>query len=75
VAGMEDTIQNEKNGWLLEKNVPKNLAAIIEKVLSDEKKLKLISSAALKRADFFSEKKFYKDIVEFYEMLIKNYKF
>ena len=74
VAGMEDTIQHEKNGWLLEKNNAETLGLLIEKVLSDEKKLELISKAALERAQQFSESKFYRDIVEFYEGLIQKSK-
>jgi len=74
VAGMEDTIQNEKNGWLLGENNAKTLGLLIEKALSNEKKLKLMSQAARKRAEFFSEKKFSHEIVDFYEKLVKKFK-
>lgn len=73
VAGMADTIANNKNGWILRQNNSKELGMLIEKVLSDEEKLKIISQAAVKRADFFSEKKFIQDIPDFYGMLIKKY--
>ena len=73
VAGMEDTIQHEKNGWLLNQNNAKTLGVQIEETLSNEEKLKKISIEAIKKADFFSEKRFNKDIVKFYEMLIKKY--
>ena len=73
VAGMEDTIQHEKNGWLLNQNNAKTLGVQIEETLSNEERLKKISKEAIKKADFFSEKRFNKDIVKFYEMLIKKY--
>jgi len=72
-GGMPDTIEHNKNGWLLKQNNPKTLGMLIEEVLSDDNKLKLVSHAALKRAQFFSEIKFNHDIVEFYEKLIDGF--
>ncbi|MHA1725185.1 MAG: glycosyltransferase family 4 protein [Promethearchaeota archaeon] len=72
VAGMTDTIQHGKNGWILKKNTPKELATFVEQVLSDEKYLEKIGNAAVKRAELFSETRFEKEIVKFYENLIKN---
>ncbi|MEE9379178.1 MAG: glycosyltransferase family 4 protein [Candidatus Lokiarchaeia archaeon] len=73
VSGMEDSIQNKKNGWLLDKNNSKTLGTLIEKVLNNEENLKVMSKAALKRSESFSEKRFSKDIVEFYEMVVRKY--
>lgn len=72
-GGMPDTIEHNKNGWLLKQNNPKTLGMLIEEVLSDDNKLKLVGHAALKRAQFFSEAKFNHDIVEFYEKLLDRF--
>lgn len=73
VAGMEDTITHDINGWLLKNNKSKTLGALIEKVLSDNQNIEKVGKAALKRSEFFSEKKFFLDIVDFYEMMIKKF--
>ncbi len=72
-GGMSDTITHNKNGWLLKENNAKNLGKLIEKVLSDNKKLKLISQGALKKSEFFSKNNFRQRIVDLYENLIEKY--
>lgn len=72
-GGMPETITHNKNGWLLKKINAKTLGNLIEEILSDDKKLELISQAALKRAEDFSINQFNRDIVKFYEMLINRY--
>ncbi len=74
VSGMEDSIQNGKSGWLLEKNNSENLGKLIELVLNDENTLKKVGKTARKRSEFFSENKFSKDIIDFYQMLIDKHK-
>lgn len=74
VAGMEDSINDKKNGWLLMKNSAKNLSELLEQIFSDEKKLKDVAEEALVKAEFFSETKFDVEIVKFYEKLIDNFK-
>ena len=74
VSGMEDSIQNGKNSWLLDLNTPKNLGKLIEIVLNDAITLKKVGEIARKRAEFFSENKFNKDIIAFYQSLIETYK-
>ena len=74
VSGMEDSIQNGKNSWLLDMNTSENLGKLIELVLNDEITLKKVGKMARKRAEFFSENKFYKNITEFYQLLIATYK-
>ena len=73
VSGMEDSIQNGKNGWLLETNTSESLALLISLVLNDDNTLREIGAMARKRAEFFSESKFYNNIVEFYQSLIDKY--
>ena len=73
VSGMEDSIENNKNGWLLSQNNAKALGKLIVNVLSDETKLKHAGQEALQRAQIFSETSFNNEIVKFYEMLVKNY--
>jgi len=72
VSGMEDSIENNKNGWLLIQNNAEVLSKLIKTVFSDENKLKIVGQEALKRAELFSEKRFSQEIVEFYETLIKK---
>ena len=73
VGGMEDTIDHEKNGWLLKKKAnSKDLGKLLEIILSNNEKLKVISQAALKKAEFFSLKKFDFTIGKLYETLIKD---
>ena len=72
VSGMEDSIENNKSGWLLDKNNPLSLGKLIKEVLADKQRLKDISEEAIKKADLFSEKRFNKEIVEFYERLLTN---
>ena len=74
VSGMEDSIQHGKSGWLLVKNTAKSLGICIEMVINDENTLKKVGETARKRSEFFSEKKFYKDIIDFYQMLIDKYR-
>lgn len=74
VSGMEDTIDNKKNGWLLPHNNSETLGKLIEEVLSDEQKLKQVSQAALKKSEFFSETRFNHEIVELYKMLVEKHK-
>ena len=74
VSGMEDSIENNKSGWLLNQNNAESLGKLINKVISDESKLKKASKKAIERAEIFSEKKFTNEIVEFYEMLVRKYK-
>ena len=73
VSGMEDSIENNRCGWLLSKNNAKTLGKLIINVFSDEKKLKKAGQEAVKRAEVFSEQRFEHEIVEFYEILVKNY--
>ncbi len=73
VSGMEDSIENNKSGWLLSQNNAKTLGKLIEDVLSDETQLKNASQEALHRAQIFSERRFNSEIVEFYEMLVKTH--
>ncbi len=73
VSGMEDSIENNKSGWLLRQNNAKNLGKLITDVFSDESKLKDAGKEALQRAQIFSESRFDQEIVEFYELLVKNY--
>ena len=42
--------------------------------LSDENILKKVGKTARKRSEIFSEKKFYKDIIDLYQMLIDKHK-
>jgi len=72
VAGMTDTIQHGKNGWILKRNTPRALATLIERVLSNEENLVRVGHAAIKRAEYFSEKRFEKEIVKFYEKIVKT---
>ncbi len=73
VSGMEDSIENNKSGWLLNQNNAKALGKMIKDVFLDENKLKNAGFEALQRAQIFSEPKFNKGIVEFYEKLINDY--
>ncbi|KKL14243.1 hypothetical protein LCGC14_2517680, partial [marine sediment metagenome] len=73
VSGMEDTIENNKSGWLLKQNDAKTLGKLIEVVLSDDIKLKKTGQEAFQRAQSFSEKKFSLEIVEFYQLLVKKH--
>ncbi len=73
VSGMEDSIENNKSGWLLNQNNAKSLGKLINEVISDENKLEKASKKAIKRAEIFSEKRFTNEIVEFYEMLVRKY--
>ena len=73
VSGMEDSIENNKSGWLLNQNNAESLGKLINEVISDESKLKKASKKAIKRAEIFSEKRFTNEIVEFYEMLVRKY--
>ncbi len=73
VSGMEDSIENNKSGWLLIQNNAKVLGKLIRDVILDENKLKNAGLEALQRAQIFSETRFNYEIVEFYEMMIKNY--
>ncbi len=70
---MEDSIENNKSGWLLNQNNAKTLGKLIGDVFSDETKLKNASQEALQRAQIFSETRFNNEIVEFYQMQVKNY--
>ncbi len=72
VSGMEDSIEDNKTGWLLDKNDPITLGNMIKRILSDEKRLKNAGKEAIKRADLFSEKHFNNEIVKFYEMLVNR---
>ncbi|MEE9379174.1 MAG: glycosyltransferase family 4 protein [Candidatus Lokiarchaeia archaeon] len=74
VAGMEDSIDDKKNGWLLVKNNAETLGELLEQIFSDENKLKTMAEEALIKAELFSEAKFNVEIVRFYEDLIKNFK-
>ncbi len=73
VSGMEDSIENNKSGWLLNQNNAKALGELIREVFFDKPKLKNASQEALLRAQIFSETNFKREIVEFYEKLVKNY--
>lgn len=73
VSGMEDSIENNKSGWLLRQNDAETLGKLIREVLADNTKLKNAGQEALQRAEIFSEKRFNHEIVEFYEMLVKKY--
>lgn len=73
VSGMEDSIENNKSGWLLSQNNAETLGKLIKKVLADDTKLKNVGQEAHQRAEIFSEKRFSHEIVEFYEMLVKKY--
>lgn len=72
VSGIEDSIENNKSGWLLNQNNAESLGNLIKEVLSKEDNLKTISQNALKRAQFFSENKFSREIITFYENLVKT---
>lgn len=72
VAGMADTIQDEISGWILKKNTPKELGNLISRVLAENEKIEEIGKAAIRRANFFSEKKFEKSIVEFFEKIVQK---
>ncbi len=73
VSGMEDSIESNKSGWLLNQNSAKTLGKLIVDVFSDEIKLKNASQEALQRAQIFSETRFNIEIVEYYEMLVNKY--
>lgn len=73
VAGMEDTISHKKNGWLLPSNDPKTLAEYIENALNNPSTLDKISKRAREKSKKFSEERFRKEIVAFYENLVNNY--
>ncbi len=73
VAGMEDTIDNNKNGWLLAKNDAMTLGTLLDQLLFDEKEIINVSKKALKKSEYFSEKRFNIEIVKFYEELIKKF--
>jgi glycosyltransferase involved in cell wall biosynthesis len=72
VAGMEDTIEDKKNGWLLEENEPKKIATLLSEILSNPKKLRITSEKAQERAELFSLENFDNKIVKFYESLAKK---
>lgn len=74
VAGMEDSIDDKKNGWLLVKNNAETLSELLEQIFSNERKLKTVAKEALVKAELFSEVKFNVEMVKFYEKLIKNFK-
>lgn len=69
----QDSIQYNKNNWVLEQNN----AEIPRKTYRESSfwrwKVKKISQAARKRAEFFSKDKFGKSAIEFFEMLIEKY--
>ena len=73
VSGMEDSIQHGNSGWLLEENNSENLGKLIDVVLNDELLLEKVGKTARKRSEFFSEKKFFNDIIDFYQMLIRRF--
>jgi len=73
VAGMKESIEHNKSGWLLEKNNAETLGNLIENILSNEKRLKIASEEARKRAEFFSEIKFGQSVIEFFKMLIERF--
>lgn len=73
VAGMEDSIRNNQDGWLLDQNDAKSLGTLINKILSNDEKLKKMGQFALKKSQQFSEANFKIDIVKFYTKLIKSY--
>ncbi|MFW9987572.1 MAG: glycosyltransferase family 4 protein [Candidatus Odinarchaeota archaeon] len=73
-SGMEDSIDHKKSGWLLRENKPDILAQQIEEVIDNESLLSEIGLSALKKSEFFSQKKFFNEIIGFLEMLINNYK-
>ncbi len=70
VSGMEDSIENNKSGWLLDQNTPESLGNLVMNILSKEENLKIASQNALNRAQYFSESKFSQEIVKFYEKLV-----
>jgi len=72
VAGMEDSIDHKKSGWLLEKNNPQVLSNYIKRVLNDTNNLTQVAKEAQIKAQRFSVAKFQKDIVDFYENIIKD---
>ena len=72
VSGMEDSIEHNKSGWLINQNNSKTLGKLIGDVLSDESKLKKAGQKALLRAQIFSEKRFSTEIVKFYMKLIET---
>lgn len=74
VSGMEDSIDDKKNGWLLTKNDAKTLGHLLETLLSDDSRFKSFSKEALKKAELFSEDRFNIKIVRFYERLINEFK-
>ncbi len=73
VSGMEDSIENNKSGWLLDQNNAETLGKLIKDIILDDSKLKNAGLEALQRAQIFPETRFNNEIVEFYEMVIKNY--
>ncbi len=73
VSGMEDSIDDKKNGWLLTKNDAKTLGFLLETLFSDDSRFKSFSKEALKKAELFSEDRFNINIVRFYERLINEF--
>lgn len=74
IGGIPDMIQHKKNGWLVKPSNPSALGGIIEEVLSDDKKLTLVSQAAQKTAESFSKNQFNRSIIGLSKILIERFK-
>jgi len=74
IGGIPEMIKHNENGWLVKPNNPNVLGKMIEKALSDDKKLILASQAAQKTAESFSINRFNCDIVDLYEIFIEKFK-
>jgi glycosyltransferase involved in cell wall biosynthesis len=57
VAGLKDSILDNKTGILVKKNTPKDLAEEVDRLLNDEKKLKELSINAIRWSKNFNWKK------------------
>jgi len=74
IGGIPEMIKHNENGWLVKPNNPNVLGKMIEKALSDDKKLILASQAAQKTAESFSINRFNCDIVDLYDSFIEKFK-
>lgn len=70
VSGLKEIVENNKNGFLVEVLNTEKLSEKILELLKDEKKLKYFSKNARKKAELFSDERFYKEIKKLYDELV-----
>jgi glycosyltransferase involved in cell wall biosynthesis len=70
--GCKEVVRDEVDGIVLMQNNVENLAAAMERLLTDRKKLKVFSENALAGRDRFSREHFISDQLEIFERLTKQ---